>query len=113
MFQSILARHDMNADLNMLPNIRFRVNDTQVRLISTTIYKYAIIHLQKGVSCVVLYILKKNHLANQNSYLQENAGQSSRFLQRVSQIIVHRDLKRTVQYYVIKEVKNTYFGALQ
>ena len=49
----------MNADLNMLPNIRFRVNDTQIRLISTTIYKYAIIHLQKGVSCVVLCILEK------------------------------------------------------
>jgi hypothetical protein len=49
----------MNADLDMLPNIRFRVNDTQIRLVSTTIYKYAIVHLQKGVSRVVLYILEK------------------------------------------------------
>jgi hypothetical protein len=42
----------------MLPNIRFRVNDTQIGLISTTVYQYAIIHLQKGVSCVVLCILE-------------------------------------------------------
>ena len=49
----------MKANLNMLPNIRFRVNDTQIRLISTTIYKHAVIHLQKSVSCVILYILEK------------------------------------------------------
>ena len=38
----------------MLPNIRFRVDNTHVRLISASIYEDPVIHLQECVSGVIL-----------------------------------------------------------
>lgn len=38
----------------MLPNIRFRVDNTHVGLVSAPVYHHAAINLQDAVSCVVL-----------------------------------------------------------
>lgn len=41
-------------DLDVLPNVRFRIDDAHVRLIGTPIYKRPVIHLQEGIASVVL-----------------------------------------------------------
>ena len=41
-------------DLDVLPNVRFRIDDAHIRLIGTPIHKGSVVHLQERISSVVL-----------------------------------------------------------
>lgn len=41
-------------DLDMLPNVRFWVDDTHIRLVGTPVHKGSVVHLEESIACVVL-----------------------------------------------------------
>jgi hypothetical protein len=62
-------------NLYVLPNIRFGVDYAHVGLISTPVNQDAIIHLQKSIFSVVLYIIFRCHtIPHGKADLQEYAA---------------------------------------
>ena len=47
--------------LDVLPNVCFGADDTHIRLVCTTIYENAIVHLKESIPRIVLKLFSKEH----------------------------------------------------
>ncbi len=81
-------------DLDMLPDVRFWVDDTHIRLVSTSIHKGPVVHLEEGIAGIILptiYVILRSVLYLLHS--QVNVVLSLHFWQMVSQTTGHPSLR--------------------
>ena len=83
----------INHYLDMLPNIRFRVDNTHVRLISASIYEDPVIHLQECISGIILLERSKQLVSEyQDNYVRGRVVLWQHSLQMEWRIIDRRGL---------------------
>lgn len=66
------------ACLYMLPNVRLWIYDAHVRLVCTTVYKRAIVHLEECITSIVLITFNTTYYTVEKSHELGNAGMLSR-----------------------------------